>query len=193
MNRRMFLMAAAAPAFVAGCALRPGPPPPGSLQDVDALTRGITQMAGHVDPAEARRAATVAYAETHRLALAYQITDGPLIHNAKVNAGTKPRGLCWHWAEDLEARLKAEGFATLALHRAIANADNRIRIDHSTAIIAPQGAPWETGMVLDPWRRAGVLTWVRVREDSAYAWEARMAVLRRHGRIRYIRQGADIS
>ena len=66
-----------------------------------------------VDPDEAARAAEIAFSYTRELAIQYQITDPPLIHNTKVNMGLKPRGLCWHWAEDMERRLKAEGFQTL--------------------------------------------------------------------------------
>lgn len=145
---------------------------------------------GGVDVYEARAAATLAFAETHRLAQAYQIVDPPLIHNALVNAGRKPRGLCWHWAEDLEKRISAQGYRSLAMHRAIANADTATRIDHSTAIIAPRGAAWQSGIVLDPWRNAGRLFWAPVREDSHYDWEERETVMRRYGRVRYVSQGA---
>ena len=188
MKRRLFLFGA--PALLAGCAARFGPPsvaPPGR---VEALTRALIAMSPVVDPQEAASAAALAYSETHRLAIAYEIVDPPLLHNIKVNAGQKPRGLCWHWAEDMEARLNAEGYRTLALHRAIANADSDLLIDHSTAIIAPVGAAWDEGMVLDPWRYGGELFWARVREDTRYDWDEREAVMRRHGRIRYLRQGA---
>jgi len=186
MKRRAFLLA---PLAIAACGLRRGPPLPGTLQDVDALMRGIVAMGG-VDLSEARSAATLAFAETYRLAQTYQIVDPPLLHNAKVNAGRKPRGLCWHWAEDLEKALSSQGYRSLQMHRAIANADNRIRIDHSTAIIARRGAPWRSGIVLDPWRNAGKLFWAPVREDTHYAWEEREVVMRRYGRIRYVKQGA---
>lgn len=191
MKRRMFLLGC--PALITACAIRRGPPLPGTLQDVDALTRALTTMGPGVDIYEARAAARLAYAETHRLALQYQIVDPPLVHNAKVNAGYKPRGLCWHWAEDLEARLKQQGFRTLRMHRAIANADNAVRIDHSTAVISAAGAPMKAGIVLDPWREGGELYWARVSDDTYYDWEERGEVMRRHGRARYAKQGANVS
>ncbi|MGB3243721.1 MAG: hypothetical protein WBB25_04265 [Sulfitobacter sp.] len=195
MKRRSFVLCVpailAAPALISGCALRRGPPLPGSLQDVDALTRAIARMPPSVDIAEARAAASLAYSETYRLALTYGIVDPPLLHNAKVNAGRKPRGLCWHWAEDLTARLSAQNYHSLRMHRAIANADDPLVIDHSTAIIAAVGADWRDGVVLDPWRGGGTLFWAPVREDSHYDWEERETVMRRYGRIRYARQGAN--
>ncbi|MGB2201321.1 MAG: hypothetical protein ACPH5G_08295, partial [Pseudooceanicola atlanticus] len=117
---------------------------------------------------------------TYPLALRaqYEVTDPPLIHNTKVNMGLRPRGLCWHWAEDLENRLAAENFQTLDLHRAIANAD-KLRIDHSTVILSAQGDTMEQGIVLDGWRKGGDLFWALVPEDRRYEWERRDVVFAR--------------
>jgi hypothetical protein len=138
--------------------------------------REIRALGAYVDPEEARRAARIAFQHTHQLALEYEITDPPLIHNTKVNMGLKPRGLCWHWAEDLEARLAEENFRTLSLHRAIANADNPFRIDHSTVIVSRRGDTMFEGVVLDPWRKGGVLHWTPTRADADYDWRPRAEV-----------------
>lgn len=154
-------------------------PPPSSSDDVQRLATEIQRLGPDVDPQEAQRAASIAYAYTAQLAQEYQITDPPLIHNTKVNRGTRPRGLCWHWAEDIERRLKQENFRTLTLHRAIANADNPFRIDHSTAIISSSGETMYEGVVLDPWRYGGVLFWSPLAEDTRYDWVPREVVLRK--------------
>ncbi|GAB4536271.1 MAG: hypothetical protein Tsb0024_06300 [Ruegeria sp.] len=151
--------------------------PPARSDDVARLATQIQALGPEVDPEEAQRAARIAYAYTAQLAQEYQITDPPLIHNAKVNKGLRPRGLCWHWAEDMERRLKQEEFRTLTLHRAIANADNPFRIDHSTAIISRRGDSMYDGVVLDPWRYGGVLYWSPLREDTRYDWVPRDIVL----------------
>jgi len=173
---------------LAAC-MAPGGPEPGTRDDVAALTRGIQALGEGIDPEEAARAARIAYDYSHRLAIEYQITDPPLIHNTKVNMGIKPRGLCWHWAEDMETRLKAEGFETLVLHRAIANADNPFRIDHSTAIVSRRGDTMFQGMVLDPWRKGGRLTWVPVTEDGDYRWVPQAEVLEKRRIERLADQG----
>lgn len=173
--------------LVAACAAAPdGPPPRGTEAEIAALTRAIRGLDAAVDPEEAARAARISYDYSHELALAYQIVDRPLVHNAKVNRGEKPRGLCWHWAEDMEKRLLAEDFRTLDMHRGIANSDSLILIDHSSAIISARGAPMADGIVLDPWRKGGVLYWGAVREDTRYPWKPRMQVLREQGRINYV-------
>lgn len=182
-----FLVALCAVLTLGACATRPaGPPPAGTQAEVAALAEGIRAMSPAVDPQEADRAARIAFSYTHALAIAYQITDSPLVHNAKVNNGSRARGLCWHWAEDIERRLKEENFQTLDLHRAIANSDSRILIDHSTAVISAKGAPQSEGIVLDPWRKGGVLFWSPMQSDTRYTWKPREQVLREQGRIRFV-------
>ncbi|MDJ0629572.1 MAG: hypothetical protein QNJ44_15040 [Rhodobacter sp.] len=150
-------------------------PPPGGPADIAALTQAIRALGPEVDPDEAARAARITYEYTHQLAQEYQITDPPLVHNTKVNMGLKPRGLCKDWADDIEARLRLEGFQTLHLHRAIANADN-IRIEHSTVIVSRRGDGMYDGIVLDPWRNGGVLYWGTVPGDPKYEWIPRQQV-----------------
>ena len=112
---------------LAACGASPEKRVPATALEISQLALEIRALGENVDPEEAERAARIAYQHTRELALQYQIVDPPLIHNTKVNMGLKPRGLCWHWAEDMEKRLKAENFETLVLYRAIANADNEWR------------------------------------------------------------------
>jgi hypothetical protein len=163
-------------------------PLPASERQITALAASIRAMSPQVDPAEAIRAAQLSYQTAFQLAQAYQITDPPLIHNTKVNAGTRPRGLCYHWAEDMQARLQSEGFATLDIARAIANAQSLFLIEHSTAVITPKGAPMADGIVIDPWRKGGTLFWSSVRKDTRYPWLPRAEVMRAKGKIRYVQR-----
>jgi len=159
-----------------GASAVPGVAPMAGEADIAALARAIAALGPEVDADEAARAARLAYAETHRLAIAWRVTDPPLIHNTKVNMGLRPRGLCWHWAVDLGAAMEAPGFRTLDIHQAIANADNPFRIEHSSAVISAAGDPMRRGIVLDPWREGGRLTWVPVTEDTRYRWVPRADV-----------------
>lgn len=166
--------------FIIGCTvIVPGGAVDATGDQIDELAASIISLGPNVDPKEAQRAAQIAYDYTHELALAYEITDPPLIHNAKVNRGEKPRGLCWHWAEDMELRLLRENFKTLDMHRAIANAFNPWLIDHSTAIISKKGAEMDQGIVVDPWRFGGTLFWSPVLEDKKYEWIPRREVFAR--------------
>jgi hypothetical protein len=168
---------------VAGCGMPLEDRTPPSRDEIAELAVAIRALGPEVDPAEAERAARIAYEHTHELALAYQITDPPLVHNSKVNMGLRPRGLCWHWAEDIENRLAEEQFRTLTLHRAIANADNPFRIEHSTTIVSRRGDDMFDGIVLDPWRKGGYLFWSRTVADADYDWVPRREVFAAKARV----------
>jgi hypothetical protein len=159
--------------------------PRGSEAEIAALAQSLRALDPQVDPSEAASAARISYEYSHQLALAYQITDAPLVHNAKVNRGEKPRGLCRDWAEDMERRLNQEGFQTLEVHRAIANAQKRFLIEHSSAVISARGDTMEQGIVVDPWRMGGVLFWSPVLRDPKYPWRRREDVQREKGLVRY--------
>lgn len=165
---------------IGGCAATPARElPPPSQAEIAALAREIQSLAPEIAPEEAARAARVSIEYPRRLALAYEIEDTPYIHNIKVNRGLKPRGLCYQWADDLEARLRQEGFATLKLHRAIANSETPLRIEHSTVIVSAPGDGMYEGIVLDPWRNGGRLYWGPVLEDKKYPWLPRQEVFAR--------------
>lgn len=174
-------------ALLGACATGHGTsgPPRGTEAEIAALAHSLKALDPRVDVGEANRAARISYEYSHHLAIAYQITDAPLTHNAKVNRGEKPRGLCRHWAEDMEARLNQEGFQTLVVHRAIANAQKRFLIEHSSAVISARGDTMEQGIVVDPWRMGGVLFWSRVPDDPKYPWRRRIDVQREKGLVRY--------
>jgi hypothetical protein len=140
-----------------------------AMNEVAPLAGRIATLGPGVDPQEAERAARIALTYPLQLRAEYEVEDSPLVHNTKVNMGLKPRGLCKDWADDMEARLRAEGFETLTLHRAIANADNA-RIEHSTVIVSARGAGLYDGLVLDPWRFGGDLYWAPVTQDETYTW-----------------------
>ncbi len=162
---------------VAGCAAPPPPEPQAvDRREVAELSHAILALGEGIDPEEAERAARIAYSHTSQLAREYRITDPPLIHNAKVHMGLRPRGLCYHWAEDIEARLLEENFRTLDLHRAIAP-ETLFRIEHSTAIISRKGDSLSEGVILDPWRQGGTLYWTPTLADVDYDWRPHTEVL----------------
>jgi hypothetical protein len=161
---------------------------PVSQSEIADLTRAIRNLGPDVDPREAARAARIALTYPRQLAVQYGITDPPLIHNTKVNAGRRPRGLCYQWADDMEARLRQENFQTLQLHRAIANATN-ILIEHSTVIISARGDDMFKGIVLDPWRHGGLLFWSPTLQDERYKWVPRQEVFEYKARRAKRQQG----
>ncbi len=172
---RLFLSLSVTLLFLSSCAATP-PSGSGAPDEVSRLAQGILSLNPEIDPEEAGRAARIALSYPSQLKKEYQVTDPPLIHNMKVNSGARPRGLCWHWAQDMQTRLAQEEFETLVLHRAIANSHTRLLIDHSTVIISAKGDDMFNGMVLDPWRLGGTLYWAPTTKDAKYTWVPRQKV-----------------
>jgi hypothetical protein len=175
MFRRLFCLLPTL--FFAACSVSQLPPV--SQDEFNRLEVKILALGPHVSAEEAARAARVALQYPRQLRSQYEVTDGPLIHNSKVNAGTRPRGLCWHWAQDMQMRLAAEQFETLDLHRAIANSNLALRIDHSTVLISAAGDTMLNAIVLDPWRFGGLLYFGTLVEDTKYKWLPQTEVLRK--------------
>lgn len=163
--------------FITACTSVPKDGPPKASQNqINELSLAIQALGPNIDANEAARAARIAYDYPLQLAQQYQITDSPLVHNIKVNRGKRPRGLCWHWAQDMETRLAQEQFQTLDLHRAIGNSEVALRIDHSTVIISAKSDEMNNGLVLDPWRNGGRLFWGNPLKDTKYDWISRTEV-----------------
>lgn len=173
-TRRALILGAGAMGLLAGCA--GAPQATNTPDDIKALEIALLALGPNVDPAEAARAARLAYQVSDELAGEYEITDSPLVHNAKVNIGLKERGLCYHWARDIQTRMTHARFATLQFNRLVANADNPFRLEHSTAVVFARGDHWRNGIVLDPWRTGGTLHWDHVRADTRYDWKLRADV-----------------
>ena len=159
--------------LLASCASTQSPgdlPPEVEQQRISDLNRALLALDGEIDASEAQRAARIAIEYTQQLALEYEITGSPIVHNLLVNLGAKPRGLCVDWTSDLLARLQQEHFYSLDLHWGIANYENAFRLEHSTVIVSARGDTLYRGLVLDPWRHSGQLFWVPTLQDPEYEW-----------------------
>lgn len=183
------VLATLAVVAISGCTA----PPTVEQSSIEGLALEIRKLGPEVDPREAERAARIAFDYSTQLAQEYEITDPPLVHNYKVNNGYRERGLCVHWAEDIEKRLKLENFRTLTLHRAIAPPANAFRVDHSTTIISRRGDAFTDGIVLDPWRYGGVLYWSPTLADNRYKWRPQMEVLEEKYKSRQATREAAIN
>lgn len=173
MTRRLFALCAVLAAIVlGGCATKQ---PTVGQSDIDELATAIQSLGPEVDPAEAQEAAAIAYTYSQQLKQEWNVTDSAIVHNAKVINGFREFGLCNDWAQAMTRRLQQENFRTLDLHWAT-SPPTAFRIIHHSALISAKGDSMYEGIVLDPWRASGALTWAPVREDTRYNWRPRLEV-----------------
>lgn len=168
----MSLWAVFAAAWLSGCA---GPrsamhPEAGRIDaQIAALQTRLKGLGAGTDPDEARRVAQTAVTDSLRLAEEYRVATPARWHNLLIQMGFRERGLCFHWTEDLMKRLQALNLKTYQLHWGVAHPGSDLR-EHNSVVITARDQPFETGLVLDPWRNSGELYWTAARQDD-YPWE----------------------
>jgi hypothetical protein len=131
------------------------------------LEADLTLLLGYRDDETSRLAQTILSA-TDALARQYQVQPPALWHNLLVNIGIRDRGLCCHWTQDLLGKIET---LQLQHYQAVwAVSRHGTWREHSCVVVTAAGQGIATGLVLDAWRDAGHLYWIRVAEDR-YAWQ----------------------
>ena len=121
-----------------------------------------------VDGRDADLLATTAVEKSAELTQVYKPLPVPWLNNNLVNSGFRLRGLCWHWRDDLFPHLYKLQLRTLDLH--LATAKRGSVFEHNAIVVTAGRRPFSEGVVLDPWRSGGLLSWAKVSADR-YPWE----------------------
>jgi hypothetical protein len=138
---------------------------------VAALVADLRTLSPSVDPHEAHSLADTALNHSLDLADQYGAVRPAVLQNVLVNLKMKERGLCYHWADDLHAKLRTVGLRTLRLYRVVSKINTKH--EHNSLVVVAQGQRMKEGFVLDAWRHGGHLFWKRVTEDRKYDWQLR--------------------
>ena len=131
---------------------------------IEALRRDLLNLGPGVSEPEAGELAGTAVRFSEQLARADGLTRPVELHNVLVNVGLRPSGRCFEVADDLYVRLRKLDLRTFDLYRAVADKDD-LWHEHNCVVATARGQPFATGMVLDGWRYAGKLRWIRVTAD----------------------------
>jgi len=167
----MAFLAALAASGLSGCAApRAARHPEAARLDakIAALYVQLKALGPATDPDEARRTAAAAVTYSAQLADDYRVDTPARWHNLLIQMGFRDRGLCFHWTEDLMRRLQALNLKSFQLHWGVAHRGSDLR-EHNSVVISAWSRPFESGLVLDPWRNSGDLYWAAVRQDD-YPW-----------------------
>jgi hypothetical protein len=140
-----------------------------TLAKISSLRNDLADLNRRTNMLEARQVAETAITYSSALAEEYDLVRPAVLHNVFVRMGIKDRGLCYQWTEDLMQRLQRLGLTTYQLHWGVAYRGSELR-EHNSVVITARGEPFETGMVLDPWRNSGDLYWALIQRDK-YPWK----------------------
>jgi hypothetical protein len=138
-------------------------------RSIKDLAKALTGLSSDVDPAEAQLLSQTAHIKSRELKKEYRVVLNPEFTVFLVNIGKRKRGWCGHWAQDLGARLKELKLKTLVLHwgEAYPNTSS----ENNALVVTARNQPFEDGILLDAWRRAGRLFWCPVKKDDEYEVE----------------------
>jgi hypothetical protein len=141
----------------------------GDERSIKDLRDALVKLAPDVDPGEAELLSVTAHTTSRSLAREYRIVLNPEFQNFLINIGVRQRGWCGHWARDIGARLKELRLKTLVLHWGAAYAGTTG--EDNCLVVTARNQPFQDGIIIDGWRRAGRLFWSAVRKDYEYELE----------------------
>jgi hypothetical protein len=138
-------------------------------RSIKDLSKALAGLASNVDPKEAELVSVTAHTTARKLAREYHVVLNPEFQAFLVNVGARKRGWCGHWAADIGARLKELKPKTLVLHWGVAY--DHTSSENNCLVITARNQPFQDGIILDGWRRAGRLFWCPVIKDDEYEVE----------------------
>jgi len=138
-------------------------------RSIKDLAKALTALAHDVDPAEAQALSATAHTKARSLKKEYRVVLNPEFSVFLYNIGMRKRGWCGHWAQDIGAELKELKLKTLVLHWG--EAYPKTTSENNALVVTARNQPFNQGIIVDGWRRAGRLFWCRVIEDHEYEVE----------------------
>jgi len=138
-------------------------------RSIKDLSKALTALAHDVDPAEAQSLSVTAHKTARRLKREYRVFLNPEFTVFLYNIGMRKRGWCGHWAQDIGADLKELKLKTLVLHWGEAYPNTTS--ENNALVVTARNQPFQDGIILDGWRRAGRLFWCPVIKDDEYEVE----------------------
>ncbi|MDD3342330.1 MAG: hypothetical protein PHR87_02010 [Sulfurospirillaceae bacterium] len=148
---------------------------------VEQLRQELLSLGDNIDTREAKMLAYEAILYPQELAVKYGLVYPPTFHNFLINAGLKERGLCYEWSEDMITHLKAQHYQSFDLRWGVAN--KGAFDEHNSVVVVAKKAPFEKGLLLDPWRHSGELYWTKLKDDPEYTWVENLERSRYFGTI----------
>ena len=137
-------------------------------QKVSTLSTELMQLGDGIDYQEARIFSYESLSYPKTLATQYGLVYPPTFHNFLINTGIKDRGLCYQWSEDMIAHLKSLRLHSFDLRWGVANKGEFD--EHNSVVVVAKGAPFHSGILIDPWRKSGELYWTKLHADPEYRW-----------------------
>ena len=140
--------------------------------EIGRLSAMLQQMDSAIEKRTADRLSKDLFLQTAELTREFELTSPPWLHNTLVNTGLRKKGLCYDWSDALYVQLSQQAYPGFDFHLGGANI-GRYWSEHNVLVITAKGKPFDSGIVVDPWRDSGRLYFATVKEDRRYIWRER--------------------
>lgn len=138
--------------------------------NIRELAGALLALGPNISRAEAVELAHDSYTYPMYLAEEWDLAWPPMYHNTLRNSGARKLGLCTDWAKAMTDMARKKNMKTMDVYWGVAFRGDPWR-EHSTLIVTAKGQPFDTGIILDPWRNSGKLYWIKHLEDPTYVWK----------------------
>jgi len=155
--------------LLTGCSVKLEPIPDREVERLSVMLQGLDV---NITQEEASALSRDLFMETARLTKEFELVSPPWVHNTLVNTGIRKKGLCYHWSDALYLAMKEKQYDDFAFYPAGANI-GEFWSEHNVLVITAKDKPFDTGIVVDPWRDSGRLYFAGVKEDRKYEWRER--------------------
>src|SRR5215475_1369788 len=155
--------------LIFGFLLVVGPAHASDERSIKDLAKALTRLASDVDPAEAEALSYTAHTTARKLKKEYRVVLNPEFTVFLYNVGLRKRGWCGHWAQDIGEELIKLEPKTLVLHWGEAYPNTTS--ENNALVVTARNQPFQDGIIIDGWRRAGRLFWCPVIKDHEYEAE----------------------
>lgn len=135
---------------------------------VTDFKRDLVQMAGSPAASEADLMAKKIIQKLYDLSNEYKVAGSALINNLLVNMKVKDKGFCYQYTDALRKMLKKNSWRYFDFHWGAAY--DKTWLENNGLVITAKAQPFETGIVVDPWRTASRPYWSFVKGDR-YPWK----------------------
>ena len=151
-------------------------------QKFETLTHDIKALGKNIDEREAKMFAKEALIYPRVLAAKYDLMAPANFQNMLIHMGLRARGLCYEWTEDMITHLKKQKYKSFDLRWGVAFKGEPM--EHNSVVLVAKGAPFESGILIDPWRNSGELYWGKMDDDLIFKWVENMERSRYYGTIK---------
>ncbi len=146
--------------------------PETSQYQVEELAEKLMTLHDGVPAEEARGLSQEIFLESAKLRKKFKPVSEPHFNNFLINIGMQDQGLCYQWSDALYIHFEKSRYPHFDFHLLVSD-QGKYFSEHNVLVVVAKGENVMDGIIIDPWREAGSVYFVKVKDDHGYKWKHR--------------------